>query len=113
MRERAKDYSIKAISFVFGSLHFAARLTADAAREGEAQLIHLMDNGCEKDKIRQRRDHQYEVKMADLKVRIEESRRVMEETYERITNRLQPEDQAIMNLVAANTDIAPAPPQED
>lgn len=109
--DRAKDYSIKAISFVFGSLHFAARLTADASRECEAQLIHQIDKGCEIDIIRSRRDHQYENKMEDLRARIEETRRVMDETYERLAHKMKPEDQMIANIILANADIAPDPPQ--
>lgn len=104
--ERVQDYSIKAVSFLFGTVHFAGRLTADAARECEAQTIHLIDKGVNKQMVRLRRDQSYEIQMADLKIRIAESRRVMDETYTRITKKMSTEE-----LILAEEMLeAPAPP---
>jgi len=112
IKERLRDYSIKGISFLFGTVHFTARLTADAARECEAQSIHLIDKGTNKEMVRIARDHSYESKIKDIKIRIDESKKVMEETYRDITKKLSREEQMISNLVDINV-IAPMPPTEE
>ncbi len=104
--EKAKDLSIKAVSLLFGTVHFTARLAADAAREGEAQIIHLMDKGCDVSMIRKRRDKSYEDKMQDVADRIAETRKVMDETYERMTHKMSTEE-----VVFLTETVAPGPPE--
>lgn len=104
--ERAKDYSIKLVSLLFGTVHFTARLAADGAREAEADLVHLIDNGTDKEIIRLRRDKAYDDKIQDLRNRMGETLRVMGETYERMTRKMSTEE-----LVAMEGLMAPLPPQ--
>jgi hypothetical protein len=106
VKEKAKDAGIKVAHIVFGTMHFTTRLLADGFRECEAQMVHLIDNGCEKDLVRKQRDKKYADRIEDFKARIEETRKVMDETYERVTKNISTEELVFMEEITA-----PLPPQ--
>lgn len=101
IKERAKDAGINLAHVVFGTLHFTLRLTADLVREAEAQTVHLIDNGCELDLIRKQRDVKYKERIEDFVARVEESKRVMNETFHKVSTQ---------ELVIIDELLAPAPP---
>lgn len=105
IKERAKDAGIKVAHIVFGTIHFAARLAADAARELEAQTVHLIDNGCEVDLVRKQRDFKYEDRMEDFRARVAESRRVMQETFNDAYRGMSTEE-----VILATEFVVPEPP---
>jgi len=106
VKERAKDAGIKLAHVLFGTMYFTTRLVADGFRELEAQTVHLIDNGCERDLVRKQRDKKYEDRIEDFKTRIRDAKQAMESSYTRATNRMSTEE-----LILAEEMLAPAPPK--
>jgi hypothetical protein len=98
IKERVVDYSIKGISLVCGIGHFTGRLIADGFKELEAAGIHAIDKGCSKEVIRRRRDFSYAQRMRDVKERMEQTKKVMEETYQDITQP-EPEGYTVAQII--------------
>lgn len=106
IKEKAKDWSIKGISAVCGVGHFVGRLTADAFKELEAQSIYAVDKGVNKRMIRIRRDYSYAQRMRDLSERINETKKVINDTYHEIADNPVTEETLSFNDIIPPTAAA-------
>lgn len=87
-KENLKNGAIKTVSTVTGIGHFTCMLVADGFKEIGAIAVSSIDKNYTKREVRRSRDRFYIRRMAEIQIRIEETQKVMDETYRNMMSRM-------------------------